>query len=69
MKYFLKTGIRSPESGEKLVSGLREKGITTGTATYLSVDLKSLKSVKEFADVVLKKFPKIHILICNGTEF
>ncbi|KAM3960739.1 polyprenol dehydrogenase [Aphomia sociella] len=55
-------GIRKPELATKL-SETMENG--ENLHAY-PLDLQSLKSVKQFAENVLKKFPQIHILVNNA---
>lgn len=60
------SGCRNTEDGVKFVASLRDQGLTTGSATFLPLDLASLKSVKEFAEAVLQHTDKINLLINNG---
>lgn len=55
-------GIRKPELAEKLAETM-ENG---ENLQAFQLDLKSLKSVKEFAENVLEKFPEIHVLVNNA---
>ncbi|XP_043500223.1 dehydrogenase/reductase SDR family member on chromosome X-like isoform X2 [Polistes fuscatus] len=57
---------RTPSAGEKLISKIRESGITTGKAKVYKLDNNSLASVKEFADQIKNNYNKIHILINNA---
>jgi short-subunit dehydrogenase len=49
-----------------MVKGIRRKGVTTGTAEAMSLDLGSLNSIKEFANKVMNKDVTITVLINNG---
>ncbi|RVE54337.1 hypothetical protein evm_001164 [Chilo suppressalis] len=55
-------GIRKPELVEKLAESM-ENG---NNLKAFELDLQSLKSVKEFAEKVLKVYPEIHILVNNA---
>ncbi|XP_013198088.2 retinol dehydrogenase 12 [Amyelois transitella] len=55
-------GIRKPELAQTL-SETMENG---QNLTVFQLDLQSLKSVKQFAENVLKKYPAIHILVNNA---
>lgn len=55
-------GIRNPE----LVHKLSESMENGQNLEAYKLDLKSLKSVKEFADNVLNKYPKINLLVNNA---
>lgn len=55
-------GIRNPEQAKKL-SETMENG---ENLKAFKLDLKSLKSVKEFAENVLKIYPDIHLLVNNA---
>lgn len=55
-------GVRKPE----LFKNVSESMDNLDRLHALKLDLESLKSVKEFADEVLKKFPKINLLINNA---
>ncbi|XP_049874630.1 retinol dehydrogenase 11-like [Pectinophora gossypiella] len=55
-------GIRKPEQSKKLVESM-ENG--ENLQAY-ELDLQSLKSVKTFAENVIKKYPEIHILVNNA---
>lgn len=57
---------RTPSVGEKLISKIRESGITTGEAKVYKLDNNSLASVKEFADQIKNDYNEIHILINNA---
>ncbi|XP_063363332.1 retinol dehydrogenase 11-like [Cydia amplana] len=55
-------GIRKPELAKKIAEQF-ENG---ENLQAFQLDLLSLKSVKDFADAVLRKFPEIHILVNNA---
>lgn len=55
-------GVRKPESMKKIAENM-ENG---DNLIAFPMDLQSLKSVKDFADNVLEKFPTIHILVNNA---
>ncbi|XP_072947843.1 retinol dehydrogenase 11-like [Epargyreus clarus] len=55
-------GIRRPELAKKLAETM-ENGHKLHA---FQLDLQSMKSVKEFADSVLKEFPEIHLLVNNA---
>ncbi|VVC91036.1 retinol dehydrogenase 11-like [Leptidea sinapis] len=55
-------GVRNIEAGKKLA-----KTMENGDNLHaFQLDLESLKSVKEFADNVLREFPEIHLLVNNA---
>ncbi|KAJ2944153.1 hypothetical protein O0L34_g18124 [Tuta absoluta] len=55
-------GIRKPEQSKKFVDTM-ENG---SNLEAFELDLQSMKSVKTFAENVLKKYPEIHILVNNA---
>ncbi|CAH2091484.1 unnamed protein product [Euphydryas editha] len=55
-------GVRNPNSVEKLIESM-ENG---NNIRAFPLDLMSLKSVKKFAENVLKEFPDINILVNNA---
>lgn len=55
-------GIRKPEQAKKLSESM-DNG---ENLEALQLDLKSLRSVKNFADNVLQKYPEIHLLVNNA---
>ncbi|XP_015177375.1 PREDICTED: dehydrogenase/reductase SDR family member on chromosome X-like [Polistes dominula] len=57
---------RTPSVGEKLISKIRESGVTTGKAKVYKIDNNSLESVKEFADKIKHDYNELHILINNA---
>lgn len=59
-------GCRDPASGRSVLTKIRQRGITTGTAETLALDLTSLNSVREFAYKILAKNIPINTLINNG---
>jgi short-subunit dehydrogenase len=59
-------GCRNRKSTNEMVKGIRRKGVTTGTAEAMSLDLGSLNSIKEFANKVMNKDVTITVLINNG---
>lgn len=48
------------------MTSIRNGGITTGSCKVFELDLKSLKSVRRFAENVLREAPRIDLLINNG---
>ncbi|KAG8253461.1 hypothetical protein J6590_033832 [Homalodisca vitripennis] len=58
-------GCRRIEDGRRFVSSLRERGVTGGKVTILSLDLASLESVRNFAEAVLRETSVINYLINN----
>ncbi|XP_054289151.1 retinol dehydrogenase 14-like [Macrosteles quadrilineatus] len=59
-------GCRRTEDGKKFASDIRNQGITCGRVTVKSLDLKSLSSVRSFAEEVLKETTSIDLLINNA---
>ncbi|XP_046677466.1 retinol dehydrogenase 14-like [Homalodisca vitripennis] len=59
-------GCRRIEDGRRFVSSLRERGVTGGKVTILSLDLASLESVRNFAEAVLRETSVINYLINNA---
>ncbi|XP_072154000.1 polyprenol dehydrogenase [Bemisia tabaci] len=59
-------GCRNPEKGEQAVQKIRSFGVLTGTTSIYPLNLKSLTSVKQFAESVLENHAQIHILINNA---
>ncbi|CAL8121984.1 unnamed protein product [Orchesella dallaii] len=59
-------GCRDPASVRNLLNKIRQRGITTGTAETLALDLTSLNSVREFAYKILSKNIPINTLINNA---
>lgn len=59
---FVIVGVRKPEAMKKLADNM-ENG---DNIIALPLDLQSMKSVKEFAQNVLEKFPSIHLLVNNA---
>lgn len=55
-------GIRKPEQATKLKDSMEN----SENLHALELDLQSLKSVKQFADNVLIRYPEIHILVNNA---
>lgn len=55
-------GIRKPEQVEKLKETMKN----SENLHAFQLDLRSLKSVKQFADNVLKTYPVIHVLVNNA---
>ncbi|KAL2726654.1 dehydrogenase/reductase SDR family member on chromosome X-like [Vespula squamosa] len=66
MEVVIGKSCRTPAAGEKLISQIRESGITSGKAKVYKLDNASLESVKEFADQIKLNYNKIHILINNA---
>lgn len=48
------------------MKSIRSCGITSGEVTYFQLDVGSFKSIKTFAELILKCFPRIDLLINNG---
>lgn len=63
------TGVRSLAAAEKGIERIRLVGITSGQVKLFQLDLKSLRSVRRFADLVLtsKEGVRIDLLLNNGT--
>nr|CAD7568537.1 unnamed protein product [Timema californicum] len=59
-------GCRDVKAGQKLIEGLRVSGVTSGSAECFPLDMTSHASVRMFAESVLQKCPKIHVLINNA---
>lgn len=55
-------GVRKPEAMKKLADNM-ENG---DNIIAFPLDLQSLKSVKNFAQIVMEKFPTIHLLVNNA---
>lgn len=56
---------RSKSKGDAAVAALKER-VPTAKAEFMTLDLGSLKSVKEFADAYLQKGLPLHILLNNA---
>jgi NAD(P)-dependent dehydrogenase (short-subunit alcohol dehydrogenase family) len=56
---------RSKSKGEAALAALKER-VPTANAEFMTLDLGSLKSVKEFADAFLQKDMPLHILLNNA---
>jgi NAD(P)-dependent dehydrogenase (short-subunit alcohol dehydrogenase family) len=48
------------------VKSIRSCGITSGEVSCFQLDVGSFKSIKTFAGLVLKCFPRVDLLINNG---
>lgn len=59
-------GCRNVEAGEKVVKSIRSFGITSGEVSCFQLDVGSFKSIKTFAGLVLKRFPRLDLLVNNG---
>ncbi|ODM96748.1 Short-chain dehydrogenase TIC 32, chloroplastic [Orchesella cincta] len=68
LDYTVILGVRSIEASEKGIAEIRNLGITSGRVKLLSLDLKSLNSVREFAREVLasKEGSRIDLLLNNA---
>jgi short-subunit dehydrogenase involved in D-alanine esterification of teichoic acids len=42
------------------------KGYGYNMVEFMKLDLNDLKSVKEFSEIILKKYPKIDVLLNNA---
>lgn len=56
---------RDVQSAKNVIAEIRNK-IPTGELIPMELDLASFSSIKEFANKVLRNFPKIHVLINNA---
>ncbi|XP_021945384.1 short-chain dehydrogenase TIC 32, chloroplastic isoform X2 [Folsomia candida] len=65
-KFHVIIGCRSLIAGEEVMTSIRNGGITTGSCKVFELDLKSLKSVRRFAENVLREAPRIDLLINNA---
>lgn len=59
-------GCRNVEAGERAVKSTRSCGITSGEVSCFQLDVGSFKSIKTFAGLVLKSFPRVDLLVNNG---
>ncbi|XP_049864531.1 retinol dehydrogenase 11-like [Schistocerca gregaria] len=59
---------RNIKSAREAIEEIRQS-VTTGDLIPLQLDLSSLASVRNFASVIIKDFPKIHVLINNAGVF
>ncbi|CAL8102500.1 unnamed protein product [Orchesella dallaii] len=66
LDYNVIVGVRKIEVGLKAIDKIRKSGINSGRAQFLSLDLKSLKSVRKFAQTILKEQNRIDVLINNA---
>jgi NAD(P)-dependent dehydrogenase (short-subunit alcohol dehydrogenase family) len=48
------------------VKSIKSCGITSGEVSCFQLDVGSFKSIKTFAELVQKRFPRIDLLINNG---
>ena len=63
---FFVSGCRSVEAGEKVRKVIKSHGAVSGEVTCFQLDVGSFKSIKTFAELVLKRFPQIDLLVNNG---
>ncbi|XP_067210078.1 retinol dehydrogenase 11-like isoform X2 [Linepithema humile] len=56
---------RDVQSAKNVIAEIRSK-IPTGELIPMELDLASFSSIREFANAVLRNFPKIHVLINNA---
>lgn len=63
-------GVRNISDGQKRLEEFAElnKEYTFANIKFLEMDLMSLKSIRGFADQILKDFPRIDLLLCNGMK-
>ncbi|CAL8128671.1 unnamed protein product [Orchesella dallaii] len=66
LNYHVILGVRSTQSCLQAIQTVRKSGITSGTTKCLTLDLKSLQSVQEFAQEVLTENDRIDMLINNA---
>jgi len=59
-------GCRNIAAGNKMIEKLRAEGVDSGQAECLPLDLKSLQSVKKFAQQLNSKTDRVNILINNA---
>lgn len=59
-------GCRNVEAGERAVKSIRSCGITSGEVSCFQLDVGSFKSIKTFAGLVLKSFPRVDLLVNNA---
>ncbi|XP_065226593.1 retinol dehydrogenase 12-like isoform X2 [Planococcus citri] len=59
-------GCRDVKKGESVIQELRDAGVRTGEASVIELDLKSLKSVKKFADTFLQRHKYLNLLVNNA---
>ncbi len=55
---------RNAERGKALVDEITASG--KGSATFIAADFASLQAVKDFADTVARRYPKIALLVNNA---
>lgn len=55
---------RNAERGVALVDEITKSG--KGSAIFLAADFSSLKAVRDFADTIAKKYPKLDLLVNNA---
>lgn len=54
------------QAAEQMLQTFRNKGIATGNISVYQLDISYIDSVKNFAEVIAEKHPKINYLINNG---
>lgn len=59
-------GCRTSGAGQSLHHLILSEGIKTGNLSFFTLDMASMKSVREFAAKVKQKCPAIHLLINNA---
>lgn len=57
---------REVAKGKEAVQKIRESGVTTGSAAVMELELKSLKSVREFAALFNAEHKYLNLLVNNG---
>lgn len=55
---------RNAEGGQALVDEIKSSG--KGSATFYPADFSSLKTIRDFADTIATKYPKIDLLVSNA---
>lgn len=55
---------RTTEGGQALVEEIRRSG--KGSADFYAADFSSLQTVREFADTIARRYPKLDLLVSNA---
>ncbi|CAL8133749.1 unnamed protein product [Orchesella dallaii] len=71
LDYTVILGVRNESTSQKGIDKIRDLGVTTGRVKFFYLDLKSLESVREFANKVLdsKEGSRIDLLLNNAGIF
>lgn len=69
LNYTVILGVRNLEAVRLQLENICKSGINTTNVEVLSLDLKSLDSVSQFAEQILHKYDKIHMLINNAAMY